>query len=32
VAGIVKAHDGTVMVENVDGGCRFTLRLPAGTA
>ena len=32
VAGIVKAHDGTVMVENVDGGCRFTLRLPEGTA
>lgn len=30
VAGIVKAHGGNVGVENVDGGCRFTLSLPAG--
>ncbi|MBT2514262.1 cell wall metabolism sensor histidine kinase WalK [Arthrobacter sp. ISL-30] len=30
VAGILKAHAGTVAVENVDGGCKFTLRLPAG--
>ncbi|MBN9130698.1 MAG: HAMP domain-containing histidine kinase [Paenarthrobacter ureafaciens] len=30
VAGIVKAHGGTVQVENVDGGCRFALALPAG--
>ncbi|KIS28041.1 histidine kinase [Arthrobacter sp. SPG23] len=29
VAGIVRAHDGSVTVENVDGGCRFSLRLPA---
>lgn len=29
VAGIVRAHDGNVTVENVDGGCRFSLRLPA---
>jgi signal transduction histidine kinase len=28
VAGIVKAHEGTVTVENVDGGCRFSLLLP----
>lgn len=28
-AGIVGAHDGTVSVENVDGGCRFRLLLPA---
>ncbi|RNL57551.1 cell wall metabolism sensor histidine kinase WalK [Arthrobacter oryzae] len=28
-AGIVSAHDGTVDVENVDGGCRFSLLLPA---
>ncbi|MDQ6938409.1 MAG: HAMP domain-containing histidine kinase, partial [Actinomycetota bacterium] len=26
--GIVEAHDGSVTVANVDGGCRFTLRLP----
>ncbi|HEY8702713.1 MAG TPA: HAMP domain-containing sensor histidine kinase [Arthrobacter sp.] len=33
VAGIARAHGGSVSVENVDGGCRFTLRLPAdGTA
>ncbi|MFI2564537.1 sensor histidine kinase [Paenarthrobacter sp. NPDC018779] len=30
VAGIVKAHGGRVSVENVDGGCRFALSLPAG--
>ncbi|MET4542081.1 signal transduction histidine kinase [Arthrobacter bambusae] len=30
VAGIVKAHGGSVTVENVDGGCRFALSLPAG--
>lgn len=29
VAGIARAHGGGVSVENVDGGCRFTLRLPA---
>ena len=29
VAGIVRAHEGSVTVENVDGGCRFSLRLPA---
>ena len=29
VAGIVSAHQGTVTVENVDGGCRFSLLLPA---
>ena len=29
VAGIVRAHDGTVSVKNVDGGCRFSLHLPA---
>ena len=28
VAGIVSAHQGTVTVENVDGGCRFSLLLP----
>jgi signal transduction histidine kinase len=27
--GIVEAHDGTVDVANVDGGCRFRVRLPA---
>lgn len=30
VAGIVKAHGGSVRVNNVDGGCRFALSLPAG--
>ncbi len=30
VAGIVKAHGGSVSVDNVDGGCRFALSLPAG--
>ena len=29
VAGIASAHQGTVSVENVDGGCRFSLLLPA---
>lgn len=29
VAGIVQAHEGTVTVENVDGGCRFSLLLPS---
>jgi signal transduction histidine kinase len=29
VAGIAHAHGGGVSVENVDGGCRFTLRIPA---
>ncbi|WP_457966619.1 HAMP domain-containing histidine kinase [Arthrobacter sp. D1-29] len=32
VAGIARAHGGGVSVENVDGGCRFTLRLPAEVA
>ena len=27
--GIVEAHDGTVDVQNVPGGCAFTVRLPA---
>ncbi|HEY3506068.1 MAG TPA: HAMP domain-containing sensor histidine kinase [Actinocatenispora sp.] len=32
VRGIVSAHDGTVSVRNVDGGCCFEVRLPvAGT-
>jgi signal transduction histidine kinase len=31
VAGIVKAHGGRVTVDNVDGGCRFALSLPAGS-
>ncbi|MEV7605553.1 HAMP domain-containing sensor histidine kinase [Paenarthrobacter sp. NPDC089322] len=30
VSGIVRAHGGAVTVENVDGGCRFALSLPAG--
>ena len=29
VAGIIRAHEGSVTVENVDGGCRFSVRLPA---
>lgn len=29
VRGIVEAHDGKVAVHNVDGGCRFEVRLPA---
>ncbi|MEV7663917.1 HAMP domain-containing sensor histidine kinase [Paenarthrobacter sp. NPDC089316] len=31
VAGIVKAHGGSVTVGNVDGGCRFAVKLPAGS-
>jgi signal transduction histidine kinase len=30
--GVVEAHEGTIGVENVDGGCRFELSLPAGSA
>ncbi|NWL34770.1 sensor histidine kinase [Paenarthrobacter nitroguajacolicus] len=30
VAGIVKAHGGSVTVDNVEGGCLFALSLPAG--
>jgi len=30
--GIVEAHDGSVDVRNVEGGCRFTIRLPAARA
>ena len=29
VRGIAEAHRGTVAVANVDGGCRFSVRLPA---
>ena len=29
VAGIARAHGGSVAVENLDDGCRFTLHLPA---
>ena len=29
VRGILQAHEGSADVENVAGGCRFTLRLPA---
>ena len=29
VRGIVEAHHGSVAVANVDGGCRFVVRLPA---
>ncbi|TQM61966.1 sensor histidine kinase [Humibacillus xanthopallidus] len=29
VAGVARAHGGSAEVTNVDGGCRFTLRLPA---
>jgi signal transduction histidine kinase len=29
--GIVEAHDGTVDVENLPGGCRFRVRLPVTT-
>ena len=32
VAGIVSAHQGTVTVENVDGGCRFSLLVPSQAA
>jgi signal transduction histidine kinase len=31
VAGIVKAHGGTVTVANTGEGCCFTLRLPSGS-
>jgi signal transduction histidine kinase len=31
VRGLVDLHDGEVSVANADGGCRFTVRLPAGT-
>ena len=30
--GVVEAHQGSIGVENVDGGCRFELSLPAGVA
>jgi signal transduction histidine kinase len=30
--GIVAAHGGTIGVENVDGGCEFTVRLPLADA
>jgi signal transduction histidine kinase len=30
VRGLVQAHGGQVAVANVDGGCRFEVRLPAG--
>lgn len=29
VRGLVEAHDGQISVDNVDGGCRFLLRIPA---
>ena len=29
VKGLVEAHHGTVAVANLDGGCRFAIRLPA---
>jgi signal transduction histidine kinase len=32
VRGLVAIHDGEVTVANVDGGCRFTVRLPAGVS
>ncbi|MGR0162033.1 sensor histidine kinase [Paenarthrobacter nitroguajacolicus] len=32
VAGIVKAHGGSVTVDNVADGCRFALSLPAGAS
>ncbi|WP_100444062.1 sensor histidine kinase [Glycomyces xiaoerkulensis] len=28
--GLIEAHDGDVTVANVEGGCRFTVRLPGG--
>jgi signal transduction histidine kinase len=31
VRGLVESHHGAVAVTNVDGGCRFTVRLPAPT-
>ena len=30
VAGVASAHGGSAQVANVEGGCRFTLRLPVG--
>jgi signal transduction histidine kinase len=30
--GLVEAHDGDISVQNEDGGCRFTLRLPLRSA
>ena len=30
--GIVEAHDGAIGVRNVDGGCRFEVRLPQSTS
>jgi signal transduction histidine kinase len=32
VRGLVDLHDGEVSVTNADGGCRFTVRLPAAAA
>ena len=32
VAGVARAHGGSAEVANVDGGCRFTLRLPTAAA
>ncbi|GAA0729532.1 HAMP domain-containing histidine kinase [Dactylosporangium roseum] len=32
VRGLVEAHHGAVAVDNVDGGCRFVVRLPLGGA
>ncbi|MGH8824718.1 MAG: sensor histidine kinase [Jiangellaceae bacterium] len=32
VRGLVDVHDGEVAVANTDGGCRFTVRLPAATS
>ncbi len=32
VRGLVDVHDGDVAVANADGGCRFTVRLPAAVA
>jgi signal transduction histidine kinase len=29
---VMAAHGGTVNVINIDGGCRFDLRLPAAAA
>jgi signal transduction histidine kinase len=32
VRGLVDLHDGEVSVANADGGCRFTIRIPASAA
>jgi signal transduction histidine kinase len=32
VRGIVEAHDGTITVANIEGGCRFEVRLPLQVA